>query len=212
MQLHTQLTLVSGPSVEPITLTEAKNHLRVDISDDDDLINGLIVAARRVAESQLRRAFVNQTWDLKIDAFPWFRLTHPDYNFTRVDYEIRLPIATATSVSSLTYVDWDGNSQTVDPGNYLFTAGEPGRLIPYPYKLWPWPRIQPAAATIRFTAGYGADATYVPATIKAAIKMMVGTWYENRESVVMQSGITSGAVVPFGVDALLTAEAWSFGG
>lgn len=208
MQLHTQLTLVSGPSVEPITLTEAKNHLRVDISDDDDLISGLIVAARRVTEAQLRRALVNQTWDYTIDAFPWFRITHPDYNFTRVDYEIRLPIATATGVTSLTYVDWNGTTQTVDSGNYLFTAGEPGRLVPYPYKIWPWPRIQPAAATIRFTAGYGATAASVPATIKAAIKLLVGGWYENRESITSQSL----NAIPMGVDMLLGAEAWSFNG
>jgi uncharacterized phiE125 gp8 family phage protein len=209
MQLHRQLTLISGPATEPVTLAEAKLHLRVDITDDDALISSLIVAARRVCEARLHRAFINQTWSLAIDGFPWFRVLYPDWNVARVDNEIRLPIATATSVTSLTYVDWYGTTQTVDSSAYLFTPGEPGRLIPSPYKLWPWPRIQPAAATVQFVAGYGATASSVPETIKSAMKLLIGGWYENRESFVMQSGITAGAVLPVGVDALLNAESWA---
>jgi len=64
------LTIVTPPAEEPVTLTEAKNHLRVDLSDDDSLISALIVAAREHAEAITRRAFITQTLKLSLDAFP----------------------------------------------------------------------------------------------------------------------------------------------
>lgn len=206
MQLHSQLALYSGPSVEPITLDEAKLHLRQDVDDDDDLIASLVVAARRVCEARTRRAFLDQTWDYRLDAFPWPWVFHPDRAAARVDYEIRLPIATATSVTSITWIGWDGSTSTLDPAGYVFAPGEPGRIVPRPYDIWPWPQVRPAAISIRFVAGYGASASAVPDTIKAAMKLLIGHWYENREVANIGNISTD---LPWAVDALLSAEEWS---
>ena len=66
------LTQLSPPSAEPLSLAEAKLHLRVgaDITEDDGLIAALIVTARQQAEHRTGRALVSQQWRYAIDAFP----------------------------------------------------------------------------------------------------------------------------------------------
>src|SRR3974377_971688 len=65
-----RLDLITPPAVEPVTLAEAKQHARVEYPDDDALITGMIVAARRMAETRLRSALITQTWNLYLDSFP----------------------------------------------------------------------------------------------------------------------------------------------
>lgn len=52
-----------------MTLDEAKNHLRVDLNDDDSLITLLITTARQKAEAFTRRSFITQTWELTVNRF-----------------------------------------------------------------------------------------------------------------------------------------------
>mgnify|MGYP000365478232 CR=1 FL=1 len=85
------LTISSEPAVEPISLAEAKAHLRVDTSADDSLITSLIVAARKYFEERTRRSLITQSWKLTLDDFPTeFTLTRP-------------PIQSVTSVKSVSY-------------------------------------------------------------------------------------------------------------
>ncbi len=64
------LTLFTPPTAEPVSLEEAKRHLRVDGNDEDVDILGLITAAREQAERHTRRQLLTATWDLKLDRFP----------------------------------------------------------------------------------------------------------------------------------------------
>jgi uncharacterized phiE125 gp8 family phage protein len=64
------LQLVTAPAGEPITLLEAKQHLRVDVDDDDALIGSLITAARQAAETLTGRQLMTARWRLVLDAFP----------------------------------------------------------------------------------------------------------------------------------------------
>jgi uncharacterized phiE125 gp8 family phage protein len=68
------LRLITPPQNEVVTLAQAKNHLRVDIEDDDDLISSLIVVARQRAEEYTRRAFITQTWEWTL-LFPYPTIT-----------------------------------------------------------------------------------------------------------------------------------------
>ena len=183
------LTLVTGPAVEPVSLTEAKSHLRVDITDDDALITALITAARQMAEEISRRALITQTWKYILDAWP------------KGD-ELTLPLPPLQSVASITYKDKDGNSATFSSGSYIVDADcEPGRVVLAYGATWPSTTLYPAGAiTVQFTAGYGDSASDVPQAIRQAMLLMIGHWYENREQV------TVGAVareIPLGVEALL---------
>jgi len=205
MQLVSNLKLVTGPTVEPISLSDAKLHLRVDHSADDSLISSLIVAARRLVEGRIRVACVSQTWDYVLDGLPLARMLWPDNGVARVDYTIQLPIAPVLSVSSIKWVDWSGVIQTLDPSAYQVATGNPGRVAPTPYEIWPWPRIGMEAVTIRFVAGYGSTAAAVPDTIKAAMKLLIGHWYEHPQAVVTGTIATQ---LPLAVESLIAAESW----
>lgn len=191
-----RLTSVLEPASEPLTLAEAKTHLRVDTSDDDEYVNALIVAARNHVESITRRALITQTWDLYIDDFPG------------VDNPIELPKAPLQSVTSIIYVDENGDEQTLNASSYIVsTVGVPGRITPE-YELdWPVTREIVDAVRIRFVAGYedsGSSpqdlADNVPDAIKHAIKLIISHWYENREPVNIGNIITP---LPMAIDALL---------
>lgn len=175
------LRLITAPAVEPVTLTEAKLHLRVDHTDDDLLIAGLITAAREYCETWTARAFVQQTWELVIDEFP----SEPDSG-------IVLPKPPLQSVTSVVYDDTGGIEQTVGTIDYeVDTASEPGWVVP---SLSGWPSTFEGinAVRIRFVAGYAPGtnspidyAANVPASIKAAIKLHLGQLYENREDMIV---------------------------
>lgn len=188
------LTLYTAPVSEPVSLSEAKAHLRVpsDVTDEDALISGLITASREYAESYTGRAIRTQTWDLKLDAFPCD--------------EIVLPFPPVTSVTSISYVDTNGDSQTWSSSYYQTSLpsgpqAAKARIWPAYGQYFPSTRTQMDAVTVRFVAGYSTVAA-VPESIKAAIKLLVGHWYMNREHVAVGVGV--GAItVPVAADALL---------
>lgn len=191
------LRVTTQPAVEPLTVSEVKTHLKIDVSAEDTLLAGYLTAARMQCELEARRAFVTQTLQLKLEAWPWGE-------------EICLPRPPLQSVTSVVYVDSDGNSHTVSAADYIVdTASEPGRLI-LAYGLgWPGATLQPGPAiTITYVAGYGAAAD-VPATYKQAILLAVGHFYENREQIIVQAGVTV-AQLPWGVSALLMTDRGNF--
>lgn len=164
------LVLVTAPTVEPLELSEAEAHLRVDDGTETALISTLIAAARDYAESQTGRALLEQTWRYTADAFP------------HCNGVIKLRRAPLIAVTSIQYVDTNGVTQTLTSNQYLVNADAPlGEISPAYGVSWPATRPQPAAVTVTFTAGY-ADPDSVPASIKAAMLLTVGELYENREA------------------------------
>jgi len=189
------LSLVTAPAVEPVSVDEAKVHLRVDTPDEDALIDDLIRAARQYVETFTRRALITQTWDDKRDGFPCG------------DGTIELPIAGVSSVTSISYVDTNGDSQVWSAALYqtdLPTGPKApfARICPAYSQYYPQTRSQMNAVTVRFVAGYGAASSTVPASIKSAMKLLVGHWFQNREAVAVGIGI-GGLQVPLTVDHLL---------
>ena len=179
------LKIVTPPTAEPVTLLEAKDHLRVDGPDDDALISVLITAARKWAEEYTGRQFVTATWDWFIDGFC---------------LSFSVPIPPLQSVTSIKYLDTAGAEQTLDAETYRVDAvSEPGRIALDYGKSWPSTYSVINAVTVRFVAGYGAAAA-VPEPIRQAMLILIGELYEQRQ----ESVPASFAAVPFGVRALLT--------
>lgn len=160
------LRLTVPPATEPISLAEAKAHLRVTSSTEDTLIGVLISAARQTAENELRRALISQTWEKTLDAFP---------------SAIELPYPPIIAITTIVYVDELGATLTLSAPSYqLDNKTEPGWVMPaYGYD-WPATRAVANAVTVTYTAGYGAAAA-VPAAIKQWMLLMIGQYYENRE-------------------------------
>jgi uncharacterized phiE125 gp8 family phage protein len=151
-----------------------------------------ITAARQYVETFTHRALITQTWDLKLDGFP--------------SEDIWIPRSPLVSVTSVSYVDTAGVTQTWAATNYSVEApagpeAGPGRVIPNYGVSYPSTYGVPNCVTVRFVAGYGAAAA-VPAGIKAAMKLMIGHWWINREAVTL----VNLAEVPLAAHSLL----WPF--
>jgi uncharacterized phiE125 gp8 family phage protein len=167
------LSLVTSPPVEPISLAEAKAHLRVEHDSEDVLIDIIIGAARGAAEEYTQRALVTQTWDLKLDGF---------------DDVIEVPRPPLQAITSVKYVDQNGTLQTLSAAtDYQVDLpdgpyAQPGRIMPAYQMTWPIARKVFNAIEVRFVAGYGFAAD-VPKQIKQAMLLIIGHLYENREMV-----------------------------
>lgn len=178
---------ITAPTETPITLAEAKANSRVDGSDDDSLITGLIDAATAHIDGWsgiLGRCVVTQTWQQDFSCFPASR-------------RLRLSMDPAQSVV-VKYSDGDNADQTFSGASYSLHTDDCG---PYLWLAdgasWPSTFSRQDAVRIEITAGYGA-ASAVPQSIKQAILLMVGHWYENREAT--GEGLKD---IPLAVDALL---------
>lgn len=172
--------LITPPTSDPITLVEAKAHCRVDIDDDDGLIAGYILAARHHLETEARRAFMTQTWDLTLD-YTWPQ--------ERVDgcwrNRIVLPRPPVQSVTSISYIDSAGATQTLAADQYKLAKADTGEWFVEPAYGVTWPSIrrEMAAITVRFVAGYGSNPGDTPEPLRQAMLLLIGHWYENREAI-----------------------------
>lgn len=180
------LNIVTAPTLEPITLAEAKAHCRVDTSDDDALLGVLIQAARAKAEGMMHAAIMQRTVDQTLDAFP------------EAEIEIALPpacngkgwnpgaaVAAPLAVTSIGYVDTAGAAQTLLNTTYtLDTSSWPYWVLPAVDTEWPATRAQANAVTLRYTTGYDAVAK-VPGDIRAWLLLTVAFLYANREALVL---------------------------
>lgn len=190
------ITVVTAPSIEPVTLSEAKAHLRVDsdITAEDTLITNLIQAARETAEGRTWRAILQQTLLLTLDDWPEGDV-------------IELPRPPLIKVNSVQYYDAGGVLQTMDEADYqVDAASEPGRVMPVYGGSWPSLREVPNAVQVEYEAGYGDEAGDVPQKLKQAILLTIGAWYAQREE-------PSGSYqppVPWAAEALLGSMAFRF--
>ena len=163
------LVEVTAPVKAPIDLAVVKNHLRVDITTDDQLIADYLDTARHDAESFLWRALITQTWRLDFDTWP--------------GSVIALPKPPLQSVTSIKYTDIDGNQSTFSSDNYrVDIAKEPGEIVLKKDKSWPTDELlETGAIQITFVCGYGDDPTDIPYDIRQGILLKVSEFYEMRE-------------------------------
>lgn len=158
--------VTTKPTDEPITLDEAKLNLRVTCDADDDLITALIVAARRWCEDYENRAYITQTITAKTF---WL----PD--------RIILPRPLLQSVTSVTYVDTAGDTQTLSDALYdVDTFREPGQITKAFNAIYPSIRGDVNGVTIVYKAGYGDASTDVPQETIQAIQIMTAYYYDDR--------------------------------
>ena len=173
------LKLVTPPAVEPVTLAEAKAHLRLDTGSDDAYVSALITAARERVELFLRRALITQAFEFAVDDFPAY------------DRAIDLPRPPLRSVEWTKYVDTAGVLQTVTPDTYTVDASsnEIGRIALAWNRFWPFARYTINAVTVRFAAGYGSAPKDVPQAIRHAVLIETANLYENREDTVVGQAV-----------------------
>ena len=179
------VALITAPADEPVTLAEAKAHLRIEHSLDDAFINTAITAARQYAEQFCWRGFVTQTWERTLDAFP-------------AEEFIALPKGNLASITSIIYTDENGSAATLASSVYEADAVSVPGFARLKYDQdWPSARDHWNAVKVRYVVGW-ADVASIPPAIKQGMLLLIGHWYKNRES----SVIGSLRDLPFGVESL----------
>ncbi len=186
--MRSSLTLVTRPTLEPVTLAELKLAARIDGEDEDPLLQVYIATAREAAEVYTKRAFLTQTWRMTFDlpasgldcelgdGVYDLPITALYGGLPRVIPLLRPQILTIASVK--TY-DTDNTETTFSSDNYtLDTAG--GRLILKNTASWPSNLRQQAAIVIEYTAGYGPTVNTTPQAIRTAIMMHAQRMYDSR--------------------------------
>jgi len=166
--------VITAPSTPIITLRHAQLQCRIltAVTDEDSLLTDLLVpAAEERAETDTNRQLLTAVYDLKLRGFP-------------CDF-IDVPRPPLVSVGSIKYLDTAGIEQTLATTEYVVSAPAGRRCargrIELAYgKTWPSTLDQMNAVTVRFTAGYGAAAS-VPAMLKGAMLLDLGTLYAHRE-------------------------------
>jgi uncharacterized phiE125 gp8 family phage protein len=156
-----------APAAEPVSLAEAKSHLRITHADDDAYIDKLIIAARRAVEDRSGLKCVTQNWSLFLDCWP-------------DDGVISLGMSPVSAVTDVKLYGEDDTPSTVDPAHYfLDVASEPARLALRYGRARPQPGRRLNGVEVRMVVGFGAAAA-VPQDLKQAILLTVAHWFDRR--------------------------------
>ena len=179
-----ELKRTTAPLIDPITVAKVKEFLRIEHSEEDSLLNGLILAATDTCEKYLERALITQTYTMYTNFYPYEK----DY------YQLYYgPIQNIVSVTSYTYVD----TTVTFPATkyYLADSEQNGKVVLDYSEVWDTNVLRPrnGVETI-YVAGYGDDPEDIPTGIREGMMHLIAYWYENRE--------TGSVTIPTIVEAL----------
>jgi len=194
------LERIAGPNAEPITLEELKEHLRIDGTDEDGYLFGLLQGAREFVEDWLRQSLTYTRWRWTLDCFPPGSDT---IELPRGPLLVTLPPGNPSeplekispTIEYRNGTDVEASFTLTHGVDFLAANGNPPVIDTYGLLYWPTLlTYNPYPVTIEFVAGCSADGSRVPPGIKQAIKMIVAHWYINREAVGSIGGPTAMAV------------------
>lgn len=191
---YRSLKRITEPAVEPVSIGEAKAHLRIDsdFTDDDLYLQTLISAARIHVETVSDRTLIRSQWQMKMDVFPSW------------DIELPRPPVDIGDVT-VSYIPSDAVYLPVSYTNFRVDRDStPAVIRPQWNGSWPSARGAENDVVITYWAGYGASPLNVPTPARHCILMLAASWYANREAVV-QGGMNP---VPMAVEVLLGAINW----
>ena len=179
--------LLTGPVLEPLSVSDAKAFLRVEHDDDDTIIAALIAAARNHVEALTRLGLINQTWRIVLDGWPEQGRIKPRLGPLR-------SLAAARVYNEL------GVASSIDTGRFVVdtassTIAAPGWSLPVPGRAV-------AGIELDVNIGFGAAAADVLQILLQAIRMLVAHWYENRSLVSIGQSV---AMMPPSVNAMISS-------
>jgi uncharacterized phiE125 gp8 family phage protein len=193
---YRSLRTVTPPVVEPVSLSEAKTHCRVDSTTDDAYIAALITAAREWVEVYMDESLIHQQLTMRLDFFP-----------VEIDLP-RPPMATegtATAVTVTYTIDESMQTATLSQSQYRVDRdARPGVIRNVYGGSWPSHLSDQNSVSVTWWAGRGPSGASTPQGVRNAILMLVGHWYERR----LAADAGSLNEIPFGVKALLDSRKW----
>ena len=188
-----QLERVSGPAVLALTRDQAKKQCEVELAEDahDTWFDEAIAEAHEFVEQYLRATLTESVWVYRTAAWP-----------CEPPYAIRVPMGPLIAVDALSYLDTEGVRQELAIADFEVVPGREGYIVPAYGTYWPSARRSPTSIAVEYRAGYPGqgspmDASGVPKAIVRGMKMLVGHWFENRETVVLGQ---AGQNIPLGFE------------
>lgn len=179
MKRYRSLRRTAATAAEPVTLTEAKAHCRVDSTADDTLLTNLITAARELVEDYIDRSLVTQRLVMTLDQFP------PEIELPRPPMS---GSGTTTAVTVTYTLNQTGQTATLSTSEYRVDRDSTPGVIRNLYgQTWPSNLDDPNSITVTWWAGYG-SASDVPQRVKSAMLMTVLELYEKRGDGQMPEG------------------------
>ena len=195
-KIYAGLNLVTGPAEEPVTLEDVKFQLKKDsvTTYEDEWLTGFISLARQWCENYMRRAFVAQTWELALRAWPGRDVTNYPIGFSSSSLDtyykhnyIKLPRPPLRSVSSINYYDTTNTMHTMPAGNIaggynVNTDTDPGQIVLPFSQIWPTEILLPGSPIkVTFVAGFVDAATFLATfegalSVRMAILLLVAHW------------------------------------
>lgn len=175
---------MQAPASEPVSLAEAKAHLRIAHADDDALVASLITAARRVVEARTGLCLISQQWLCLRDGWP-------------EDGVIELPVAPLIGVEEIGVFGEDDEKAVIEPAHYIVdAASRPPRVLLRGSRLWPRPGRVVNGIGTRVMAGFGPNGAEVPQPLRRAVLLLVAHFFAQR-------GEETGGGLPVSLGALL---------
>jgi uncharacterized phiE125 gp8 family phage protein len=178
--------LLTPPAVEPWTVGEAKEFLRVATDDDDAIIASLIASARGQVEAQARCLLISQTWRIARNAWP-------------ADGRLSLRFAPLRAVIAARVFNTAGLATSIDPESFVIDGA--GVVSAPPWSLPP-PGRAVAGIELDIEAGFGASPEDVPELLRHAVRILVAHGYDNRGLVAIGGTV---AMLPGSVNAMIAS-------
>src|SRR5262245_3028070 len=172
------VTTLVAPSAEPLGLAEAKDYLRIGSDGEDELVTGLIAAARSRIEEAARVALITRTLRVTLDRWPARTVE------TRV---LRLPVRPADGLISVKVYDAEGVAENVT-GRFTLSPGRSSRLV-WTSGAFPWPQAKANAIEVEHTAGFGEAPEDVPEALSLAVKRLVAHAYHSRDAATLRGDL-----------------------
>ncbi|EFL88956.1 head-tail connector protein [Ahrensia sp. R2A130] len=177
--------IITPPALEPLTLADAKLHLRIEHADEDDFITQTIAAARQYVEAVTGERMLTQAWRQYVSDWPSNR-------------GVRLEISPVQSVVAVTAFDREGVPHQIAPEDTELVRGSRPQLLMFSASVDP--SLAANGLEIDLTVGQGDLPTDVSPALRQAVAMLVAHWYEFRGAVSPSQQPVS---LPAGLDALL---------
>ena len=168
---YRSLTQSTGPSAEPLDSADIKTHTHISHDAEDSLLDSMIAASRHHVEEITGVQLINASWTMKLDGFP-------------NSSELVLPRGPIQSVTSVTYLDTAGDTQTLVEDEDFVLDGDvrpPVLYLAADVNDWPSTYNEPNDVTVIWVAGYGAAGTSVPDRFLHCIRLMTASLFMNRE-------------------------------
>jgi len=172
MKIETHWVISDPPETEPVDVETAKKQARIEIDDEDELIEQFLIAARRWVEEYTGRSLMRQAWSLELSGFA-----------DRIWLPRAAPLADATVdwPFIISYYDQANVLQELDAAVYsVLSNQEPASVELAAYRVWPPTMTRTDAVQIVYPCGADAPEAVEPA-LRQAIVRIVAEWFENRE-------------------------------